>query len=228
MAELKTAENWPVRDASPCPRCRPWCRRARTRPTAAIDLPDQPTRGHLFTGVVADVCRRGGRRGGRGGLSPPLPRVDPGAAMLRATRPGDDRRNDLSSCSGAQAGWPLRGRAQASYAAAGQPQGSSGGHSSGGLRGSPKPRPMMVITIVGHVATVSPGVKINGSASICTRPGAQWSCRNRHQGEGPPERAHTGPGSTKPRYIACLLTLYLLTRRRGANAAHTQMRRPTH
>ena len=164
MAELKTAENWPVRDASPCPRCRPWCRRARTRPTAAIDLPDQPTRGHLFTGVVADVCRRGGRRGGRGGLSPPLSRVDPGAAMLRATRPGDDRRNDLTSCSGAQAGWPLRGRAQASYAAAGQPQGSSGGHSSGGLRGSPKPRPMMVITIVGHVATVSPGVKINGSA----------------------------------------------------------------
>ena len=139
MAELKAAEDWPVRDASPCPRCRPWCRRARTRPTAAIDLPDQPTRGHLFTGVVADVCRRGGRRGGRGGLSPPLPRVDPGAAMLRATRPGDDRRNDLTSCSGAQAGWPLRGRAQASYAAAGQPQGSSGGHSSGGLRGSPKP-----------------------------------------------------------------------------------------
>ena len=65
---------------------------------------------------------------------------------------------------GAQAGWSLRGRAQASYAAAGQPQGSSGGHSSGGLRGSPKPRPMMVITIVGHVATVSPGVKIHGSA----------------------------------------------------------------
>ena len=58
----------------------------------------------------------------------------------------------------------------------------------------------MVITIVGHVATVSPGVKLNGSASVCTRPGAQWSCRNRHQGEGPPERAHTGPGSTKPRY----------------------------
>ena len=81
-------------------------------------------------------------------------------------------RNDLASCSGAQARWPLRGRAQASYAAAGQPQGSSGGHSSGGLRGSPKPRPMMVITIVGHVATVSPGVKINGSASLCVRPGA--------------------------------------------------------
>ena len=102
---------------------------------------------------------------------------------------------------GAQARWPLRGRAQASYGgtAAGQPQGSSGGHSSGGLRGSPKPRPMMVITIVGHVATVSPGVKINGSASVCTRPGAQWSCRNRHQGEGSPERAHTGPGRPKPR-----------------------------
>eukprot|EP00964_Phaeocystis_antarctica_P068623 scaffold41578_cov42-Phaeocystis_antarctica.AAC.1 len=81
--------------------------------------------------------------------------------MLRATWPGDDRRNDLSSCSGAQAGWPLRGRAQASYAAAGQPQGSSGRHASGGLRGGTnKPRPMMVITIVGHVATVSPGVKI--------------------------------------------------------------------
>ena len=156
-----------MRDASPCPRCGPWCRHARTRPTASIDLPDQPTRGHLFTGVVADVCRRGGRRGGRGGLSPPLPRVDPGAAMLRATRPGDDRRNDLSSCSGAQAGWPLRGRAQASYAAAGQPQGSSGRHSSGGLRGSPKPCATMVITIVGHVATVSPGVKTNGSASVC-------------------------------------------------------------
>eukprot|EP00964_Phaeocystis_antarctica_P132422 scaffold96526_cov83-Phaeocystis_antarctica.AAC.1 len=75
--------------------------------------------------------------------------------MLRATRPGDDRWNDLTSCSGAQAGWPLQGRAQASSdAAAGQPQGSSGGHSSGGLRGSPKPRPMMVITIAGHVATV--------------------------------------------------------------------------
>ena len=62
MAELKTAEDWPVRDASPCPRCGLWCRHARTRPTASIDLPDQPTRGHLFTGGVADVCRRGGRR----------------------------------------------------------------------------------------------------------------------------------------------------------------------
>eukprot|EP00964_Phaeocystis_antarctica_P012506 scaffold6893_cov104-Phaeocystis_antarctica.AAC.2 len=36
------------------------------------------------------------------------------------------------------------------------------------------------------------------SADGC--PGAQWSCRNRHQGEGPPERAHTGPGRPKPRY----------------------------
>eukprot|EP00964_Phaeocystis_antarctica_P098981 scaffold64898_cov33-Phaeocystis_antarctica.AAC.2 len=32
---------------------------------------------------------------------------------------------------------------------------------------------------------------------------AQWSCRNRHQGEGPPERAHTGPGRPKPPDIAC-------------------------
>ena len=24
MAELKTAEEWPVRDASPCPQCRTW------------------------------------------------------------------------------------------------------------------------------------------------------------------------------------------------------------
>ena len=31
-------------------------------------------------------------------------------------------------------------------------------HASGGLRGGTKPRPMMVITIVGHVATVSLGV----------------------------------------------------------------------
>ena len=91
MAKLKTAEDWPVRDASPCPRCGPWCRHARTRPTAAIDLPDQPTRGHLFTGVVADVGRRGGRRGGRGGLSMPPPRVDRGAGMLRATRPAGRR-----------------------------------------------------------------------------------------------------------------------------------------
>jgi hypothetical protein len=172
MTELKTAEAWPVRDASPYPRCGPWCRHARTRPTAAIDLPDQPTRGHLFTGVVADVGRRGDRRGGRGALSTPPPRADRGAAMLRATRPGGGRRTDLSSCSGAQAGWPLRGRAQASYAAAGQPQGSSGRHSSGGLRGSAKPCATMVITIVGHVATMSPGVKTNGSASVCTRTGA--------------------------------------------------------
>ena len=46
--------------------------------------------------------------------------------MLRATRPGGGRRiDDLEfSCPGAQAGWTLeslRGRAQASYAAAGQP-----------------------------------------------------------------------------------------------------------
>ena len=201
MAELKVAEDWPVRDASPCPRCCPWCRHARTRPTAAIDLPDQPTRGHLFTGVVADVGRRGGRRGGRGGLSMPPPRVDRGAGMLRATRPGGGRRNDLSSCSGTQTCWPFRGRAQASYAAAGQPQGSSGSHSSGGLRGSTKPCATMVITIVGHVATVSLGVKINGYAAICARLGARWTCRNRHQGKGPPERAHAGLGSTKPRYI---------------------------
>ena len=172
MAELKTAEDWPVRDASPCPRCGPWCRHARTRLTAAIDLLDQPTRGHLFTGVGTDVGRRGDRRGGRGGLSTPPPRADRGAAMLRATRPGGGRRTNLSSCSGAQAGWPLRGRAQASYAAAGQPQGSSGRHSSGGLRGSSKPCATMVITIVGHVATVSPGVKTNDSASVCTRTGA--------------------------------------------------------
>ena len=171
IAELKAAEEWPVRDASPCPRSRPWCCRVRTRPTAAVDLPDQLTRGHLFTGVVADVCRLGSRRGGRGGLSPPSLHVDPGAAMLRATRPGDDRRKDLTSCSGAQAGCPLRGRAQASYAAAGQPQGSSGGHSSGGLRCLLKTRTIMVFTIVGHVATVSAQVKINGSALVCIRPG---------------------------------------------------------
>ena len=36
MTELKTAEAWPVRDASPYPRCGPWCRHARTRPTAAL------------------------------------------------------------------------------------------------------------------------------------------------------------------------------------------------
>ena len=59
----------------------------------------------------------------------------------------------------------------------------------------------MVITIVGHVATVSLGVKINGYAAICARLGARWTCRNRHQGKGPPERAHAGLGSTKPRYI---------------------------
>ena len=82
MAELKTAEDWPVRDASPCPRCRPWPHHARAHPTAAIDLSDQPTRVYLFTGVVSDLCLRGGRRGGRGGLSPPPLRVDPGAAML--------------------------------------------------------------------------------------------------------------------------------------------------
>ena len=58
----------------------------------------------------------------------------------------------------------------------------------------------MVITIVGHVATVSLGVKINGYAAICARLGARWTCRNRHQGKGPPERAHAGLGSTKPRY----------------------------
>ena len=161
MAELKTAEDWPVRDASPCPQCRTWRHHARTHPTAAIDLPDQPTRGYLLTGDVSDLGRRGGRRGGRGGLSPPPPHVDPGAAMLRATRPGGGRRIDPSSCPGAQAGWPLRDRAQASHAAAGQPQGSSGGHSGGGLRGGPKPRTTMVITIVVHEATVSWGVKIN-------------------------------------------------------------------
>ena len=82
MAELKTAEDWPVRDASPCPRCRPWPHHARAHPTAAIDLPDQPARVYLFTGAVSDLGRRGGRRGGRGGLSPPPLRVDPGAAML--------------------------------------------------------------------------------------------------------------------------------------------------
>ena len=162
MAELKTAEDWPVRDASPCPRCRPWPHHARTHPTAAIHLPDQPTRGYLLTGAVSDLGRRGGRRGGRGGLSPPPLRVDPGAAMLRATRPGGGRRIDPSSCPGAQASCPLRGRTQASHAAAGQPQGSSGGHSGGGLRGITKPCTTMVITIVVRVATVSQGVKRNG------------------------------------------------------------------
>ena len=165
MAELKTAEDWPVRDASPCPRCRLWCPHARTHITAAIDLPDQPTRGYLFTGVVSDLGRRGGRRGGRGGLSPPPLHVDPGAAMLRATRPGGGRRMPGStrarSCPGAQGGCPHRGRAQASHVATDQPQGSSGGHSGGGLRGGPKPRTTMVITIVVHVATVTRGVKRN-------------------------------------------------------------------
>ena len=97
MAELKTAEGRPVRDASLCPRCRPWPHHARAHPTAAIDLPDQPTRVYLFTGVVSDLGRRGGRRGVRGGLSPPPLRVDPGAAMLRATRPGGGRRIDLGA-----------------------------------------------------------------------------------------------------------------------------------
>ena len=95
MAELKAAEHRPVRGISRCPRCRPWYRHARTRPTAASDLPDQPARALLFTGVVADIGRRGGRRRGRGGLSPPPLRVDSGAAMLRATRPGGGRRGNL-------------------------------------------------------------------------------------------------------------------------------------
>ena len=95
MAELKTAEGRPVRDASLCPRCRPWPHHARAHPTAAIDLPDQPTRVYLFTGVVSDLGRRGGRRGGRGGLSPPPLRVDPGAAMLRmcCTPSGNNKRH---------------------------------------------------------------------------------------------------------------------------------------
>ena len=154
MAELKTAEGRPVRDASLCPRCRPWPHHARAHPTAAIDLPDQPTRGHLITGVVADVGRRGGRRGGRGGLSMPPPRVDRGAGMLRATRPGGGRRTDLSSCSGAQAGWPLRGRAQASYAAAGQPQGSSGGHSGGAFATVIKTRHITIVTIAVYLSAI--------------------------------------------------------------------------
>jgi hypothetical protein len=69
----------------------------------------------------------------------------------------------------------------------------------------------MVITIVGHVATVSLGVKINGYAAICARLGARWTCRNRHQGKGPPERAHAGLGSTKPRYI--VYPIHPVTRR---------------
>ena len=80
------------------------------------------------------------------------------AAMLRATRPGGGRRTDLSSCSGAQAGCPLRGRAQASYAAAGQPQGSSGRHSSGGVVTGYKTPITMVITIVMCIAVVRQGV----------------------------------------------------------------------
>ena len=103
MTELKTAEAWPVRDASPYPRCGPWCRHARTRPTAAIDLPDQPTRGHLFTGVVADVGRRGDRRGGRGALSTPPPRADRGgcdAASNPAGRRSPDRPELVIRCPG--------------------------------------------------------------------------------------------------------------------------------
>ena len=91
MAELIAAEHSlcprsavpPV--APPCPNP-PHCRR---------DLPDHPARDHLFTRVVADVGRRGGRRGARGGLSSPPLRVDSGAAMLRATRPGGGRRGNL-------------------------------------------------------------------------------------------------------------------------------------
>ena len=127
MAQLKVAEHWLVRDASPCPWCRPWCHRARTRHTVAIDLLEHPTRGHLFTGVVNDAGRRGGRRGGRGALSPPPLRVDSGAAMVRATRSGGGRRSDLTSRSGAQAGCPLRGRAEASCAAAGKLGEAQGG-----------------------------------------------------------------------------------------------------
>ena len=40
-------------------------------------------RAHLFTGVVADVARRGGRGGGRIGLSPPPLCVDPGSCDAR-------------------------------------------------------------------------------------------------------------------------------------------------
>ena len=164
MAELKTAEGRPVRDASLCPRCRPWPHHARAHPTAAIDLPDQPTRVYLFTGVVSDLGRRGGRRGGRGGLSPPPLRVDPGAAMLRATRPGGGRRINPSSCPGAQAGWPL---SEAGPRPAMQPPGSlreaQGGTQVAACEGAqnPAPRSTMVITIVVHVATVSRGVKRN-------------------------------------------------------------------
>ena len=55
MAELKTAEGRPVRDASLCPRCRPWPHHARAHPTAAIDLPDQPTRACTSSQVLCPI-----------------------------------------------------------------------------------------------------------------------------------------------------------------------------
>ena len=165
MAELKAAEHRPVRGISRCPRCRPWYRHARTRPTAASDLPDQPARALLFTGVVADIGRRGGRRRGRGGLSPPPLRVDPCAAMLRASRPGSGRRSNLASCPGAQRGWlapPKQSPGQLCSRRA----------ASGKRRGALKRRFASLtknpnnleghITIVVFVATVGERVKING------------------------------------------------------------------
>ena len=79
---------------------------------------------------------------------------------------------------------------------------------SGKLRGALKRRfargnktlTLLVVTIVVYVATVSPYVRMNGSKSVCTRPGTQWSCRHHQQGESSPERAHGELGGTKPRY----------------------------
>ena len=74
--------------------------------------------------------------------------------MLRATGPGDGRRNDLTSYSGAQTGWLLRGRAQASYAAAGQPRGKLREALKRWFARVFKTLTLMVITIVVYLATV--------------------------------------------------------------------------
>ena len=165
MAELKTAEDWPVRDASLCPRCRPWPHHARAHPTAAIDLPDQPTR--VYALPLHRCCVRSGpawrpQRSPRGALTAAAPRR-PGccdAPSNPAGRRSPDQPELVPRRSGRLAP-PRQGPGQpcSRWAASGKLRGALRWRLARG-RG-PKPRTTMVITIVLHEATVSRGVKRN-------------------------------------------------------------------
>ena len=159
MTELKTAEAWPVRDASPYPHGA--ARGAATPEPAPLPLSTSQTSLPAATSSQVLWLMWAGAEAAKeaaGGVSPPPPRADRGAAMLRATPAGRrslDRPELVLRCSGRLA-TPRQGPGQL----------CSRWAASGKLRGALRRR-FATVTKTRHITIVTIAVYLS-AIRLCT------------------------------------------------------------